>query len=137
MGERKEVAMSKRISKILVIEDSRSLLMLYRTALQQAGYRVLGFTKSLEALQAMEMESVDLVLTDLMIPDMNGMDLIPHLSLHTHLPIVVVTGYGEYRETLPKEEPAIKAFFEKPVEMRKLIRAIEDILGKEITSTRK
>ena len=110
--------------------------MFYRKAFHEAGYKVLGFTKSLEALQAMEMEPVDLVLTDLMIPDMNGMDLIPHLSLHTDLPIVVVTGYGEYRETLPKEEPAIRAFFEKPVEMKLLIRTIKDILGKELASTR-
>ncbi len=129
--------MSKRKNTILVIEDSRSLLMFYRKALHEAGYKVLGFTKSLEALQAMEMESVDLVLTDLMIPDMNGMDLIPHLSLHTDLPIIVVTGYGEYRETLPKEEPAIRAFFEKPVEMKKLVQTITDILRKETVSARK
>ncbi len=123
--------MKKTKGTILVVEDSRSLLILYKKSFHAAGFKVLGFDKSIDALLALRSQMVDLVLTDLMLPDMNGTDLIPHLSLHTDLPVMVVSAYGQYKETLMREEPSIKAFFEKPVAMKKLVKTIEQILVKK------
>jgi|GEM_PF-2342855 DNA-binding NtrC family response regulator len=120
--------MPKSKKTILVVEDSRALLMLYEKEFTAAGYKVLAFANLVDALIGFESHPVDLVLTDLILPDIKGTDLIPHLHLHSDIPVVVVTASGELKDSLPKEEPTIKAFFEKPVPMKTLIKAINKIL---------
>lgn len=114
---------------ILVIEDSRALVMLYKKELGSEGYDVLGCDNWPDALLAMESRHIDLVLTDIQLPGLNAAAFIPKIrSLFFDIPVVIVSGFESYRTSLTKMAPTVRAFFAKPVEMKTLKQTISGIL---------
>lgn len=118
---------------LLVIEDSRALVMLYQKELGAEGYEVLGCDNWPEALLAMESRHIDLVLTDIHLPGLDASAFIPKIrSLFFDIPVVVISGFESYRTSLTKMAPTVRAFFTKPVEMAVLKRTIAEILDERL-----
>lgn len=118
---------------LLVIEDSRALVMLYQKELGSEGYEVLGCDNWPEALLAMESRHIDLVLTDIHVPGLDASAFIPKIrSLFFDIPVVVVSGFESYRASLTKMAPTVRAFFTKPVEMAVLKKTIAEILDERL-----
>ncbi len=83
--------------KILAVDDSASMRQMVSFTLERAGYDVKQACDGVEALKVAKSEVVDLVLTDVNMPNMNGIDLIKELrSLpnYTHTPILTLTTEG-------------------------------------------
>lgn len=119
---------------LLVIEDSRALVMLYQKELGSEGYEVLGCDNWPEALLSMESRHIDLVLTDIHLPGLDASAFIPKIrSLFFDIPVVVISGFESYRTSLTKMAPTVRAFFTKPVEMAVLKRTIAEILDNRLT----
>ena len=66
--------------KILVVDDIATNVLLLKTILGKAGYRIVTATGGREALEKVESESPDLILLDIMMPDMNGYEVIERLK---------------------------------------------------------
>jgi CheY-like chemotaxis protein len=86
---------------VLVVEDQDQVRAIAVRALMEAGYRVLQARDGLEALEVLKTESVDLVLTDVVMPNMDGFQLATHLSAISKVPILLMTGYGERHTVSP------------------------------------
>src|SRR5208337_59952 len=82
-------------AKILIVDDERDLVDAYVRLLERSGHRCIGAFDANEAIQIIDAESPDLVLTDLSLPDSSGIEIVRHVrakSLAT--PIIVMSGHN-------------------------------------------
>ena len=80
---------------VLLVEDNESLRGLLRCALDEAGYRVLAAENGQKALEIAESSPIDVVVTDILMPEVNGLELIVELKArHTSCRIIAMTGGG-------------------------------------------
>lgn len=116
---------------VLLVEDHTEVRHALRDVLESMGYRVFAAATVAEALELIETQDLDLLLTDLQLPDGVGIDLIgPARRLHARLPAVLISGYA--RGSLPGvlgELPNDVAFVEKPVNTRTLAEALRRALS--------
>lgn len=97
------------IKKILFIEDETQLADLYATVLKKAGYEVAVAKDGVEGFKLAQSGAYDLVLLDLMLPNMSGFDILnglqnPKKSPRFHSRILILTNFGEDDETRHKLE---------------------------------
>ena len=82
------------MEKILIVDDERSILELLKTVFQKQGYRVETSLSARKALDMIEEDSFDLILTDIKIPGMSGMDLLKKVKeMNSDIPVIMITAY--------------------------------------------
>ena len=95
MPARKLPRIKKRIKTILLVEDVLTTAMLEKNILESAGYSVVPARDGKEALDKTSQERFDLVITDILMPGMNGFELTERLKKdksYKDVPVVIVTG---------------------------------------------
>ncbi len=123
--------------KILLVEDSKFLRIANGRALAKAGYEVIQAGDGEEALRATRENLPDLILLDMMLPKLSGLDVLRALkadALVQHIPVIVVSGLGKSNEDKLLNEGAA-AFFEKSDKSLEnnssaLIQAVENVLSR-------
>ncbi len=115
---------------ILIVEDESATAWALEQGLSDEGYSIATVASAEQALVAERARRADLVITDLRLPRMNGLDLVRRLKGRKHAaPVIVVTAYGS-RETLAElEEAGIHACFPKPFRMEQLRKSVQSALG--------
>lgn len=84
---------------ILVVESNRNQLLLYEQELSSDGYNVIKAENGYKAIEKLKGYSPDLVVMDLILPDMNGIELIDKiLSEYREIPIIINTAYSSYMD---------------------------------------
>ncbi|HHN64671.1 MAG TPA: response regulator [Nitrospirae bacterium] len=84
--------------KILVVDDDPAIRMLYKEELEDEGYEVVVASSGKEALELFEKESPDLVTLDILMPDMDGIQVLRKMKeMRPRLPIIMSTAY-DYRD---------------------------------------
>ncbi|HLE27665.1 MAG TPA: HD domain-containing phosphohydrolase [Anaerolineales bacterium] len=111
-----------KFGQVLVVDDETELMSALVEALTLQGYEADGFVSGKAALEALERQSYDLVLTDLMMPEMDGIALLKAgLKIDPHLVGVVMTGHG----TVPTAVEAMKVgafdYILKPFKMTEVL----------------
>lgn len=89
------MAPAARKTIVLVVEDDPALRTFYRTALKTAGYTVIGVEDGIDALRWVESETPSLVILDMVLPRLGGLDVQRELKSHAEtrtIPIMVVSG---------------------------------------------
>jgi len=95
LNRRDEIILSM---KILIVDDDKNILLLYKDDLEDAGYEVIVADSGKEALRLFEKENPDLVSLDISIPDIDGIELLRIMKeKRPHLPIIMNTSY-DYRD---------------------------------------
>jgi PAS domain S-box-containing protein len=95
MEQQSKSKMSKLLGKILIVDDEVELKNILVEALAAQGYEAVGFTSGEEALAALRAEAFDVLLTDLMMPGMDGIALVGEaLKVDPHVVAIVMTGQG-------------------------------------------
>lgn len=114
--------------RVLVVDDEAFILEMTREALRDAGYRVLTASDGEEALQMVEDAEVDVVVTDLRMPNMDGFDLIRRLrAWDPNLSIVAASGVADGR-TDEALNAGAQSFLAKPFSAETLQAALHDAL---------
>jgi len=117
------------VKSILFVEDETANRQLYEEEFNEEPYRIFWAVDGIEALKILSEETIDLVVTDIRMPNMNGISLIAQMLLERkNIPVVVVTGYNHYRDWMTVNEFNVKAFFVKPVTMQLLKFTVADLL---------
>jgi DNA-binding response OmpR family regulator len=111
--------------KILVIDDDPSIRILYKEELEEEGYTVLTAESGKEAMHVFEREQPHLVTLDILMPGINGVELLNTLKeKYPDLPVVMNTAYPD-RDTFAVWEPdAYIAKSSDMVELKKIIREL-------------
>jgi len=118
---------------ILIIDDDKAVLGLFTQALENNGYSVVQAADGREGLRLFEVAPTDLVITDIMMPEMDGLELIPKLRKKSpDLPIIAIS--GGMRNATISFLPQAKIFgacrvFVKPVSLSVLLQAVKELLG--------
>lgn len=114
---------------IVLVEDTPSLLEMYETALKDNGYDVAGFEKGRPALDYLETRNPDLLLVDLKLPDMDGLELIRMLHQRSFkAPVIVMTGHGSINTAVDAMRHGARDFLLKPFNVERLCTAVENEL---------
>ncbi len=117
---------------ILLAEDEPDLQLIVRMALEDANFTVVVANNGLEALKAIERENFDLLLIDVMMPHIDGLELCQRLQLHPvwqRLPIVLLTARPKTLLSSQELPPSVRACIEKPFNVFDLIDVITSILA--------
>ncbi len=123
--------------KILVVDDSKSMLNMLQDALQCDGHTVLQAENGLEALKIIEQEDIRLVITDLSMPVMDGLDLLRRIRAYhssCYIYVIMLTANREKSVLVEGMDAGADDFMVKPfdsVELRLRVRAGERILSLE------
>jgi CheY-like chemotaxis protein len=114
---------------ILVVDDDREVLQVLCHLLEADGYRVTGVPGGREALEVIGKEKVDLILTDLMMPEVNGWQLLRAVKTRfKDLPVVVITGYmAEQGESILTNQH-VDGYLIKPVDHQRLQTLLSALL---------
>lgn len=125
--------------RILVVEDNKSLLMLMKARLEQAGYKALKAQNGQEALEILEEQQVDLIISDIMMPLMDGFELIESLrEANINLPILMVTAKEGFEDKEKGFRLGTDDYMVKPINMNEMILRVAALLRRaKITNEHK
>jgi len=112
-------------SKILVVEDDAVQMRQMVRMLEDEGYRLSRASCGTEAIRILEERSIDLVLTDRRMPNLNGDSLVDYIRRnHSTIPVAVITAYPEGVEELNPD-----GVLEKPFKGGQLLELVQGLLG--------
>lgn len=118
-------------SKLLVVEDERDLQRVISYNFKQAGFDVITAANGETALRAVKEEPFDLILLDLMLPDMAGTEVCKRLKQNpqtANIPVIMVTAKGEEIDRIVGFELGVDDYVVKPFSVRELILRARAIL---------
>jgi two-component system, NtrC family, response regulator AtoC len=122
--------MSTPILTILAVDDEPNMRRLLEISLRQAGYRALSAGNGREALEIIRQQQIDLVVSDLHMPGMNGLQLLEVLrNEHEHLPLIMVTAQGEIKTAVAAMKLGASDYILRPFELETLEIAIAKALN--------
>jgi len=121
------------MAKILVVDDSRVMLEMVKSSLLTEGHEVITAEDGVEALNTARNEDFDLVLSDINMPNMNGIGLVSRLrkiDRYDNTPIIMLTTENsEFKKDNAKTMGA-NAWLQKPIDPVRLIKAVNTMLAK-------
>lgn len=114
---------------ILAVDDEPNMLRLLEISLKQAGYKPLLARDGKEALQLVKQQTVDLIVSDLHMPIMNGLDLLKNIRLDNEsLPFIMVTAQGEIKTAVEAMKLGASDYILRPFDLETLEIAIAKAL---------
>ncbi len=117
---------------ILVVEDAENLLRFVRVNLGVEGYTVLGATSGRRGLEIALEARPNLIILDLMLPQMGGWELLARLRSHpdlTAIPVLILTATANPEEEARARRMGATDYLVKPVSASELIRRVKRIVG--------
>ena len=118
--------------RILVIEDDEEMRALLRDVIEEEGYKTDSVNNGSEAFRKLVKESFDLIITDIRMPGLTGLDILPGMKkLQPEAPVIVITAFGSEEVQRKAFEKGANAYLEKPIHLQKLRRLIHDMVSEQ------
>ena len=114
--------------KILVIDDDEKLNSLLKRFLSEFDFTVYSATDAREGLKKIRTVSPDLIILDLMLPEMSGFDVCKRIRQTCSLPIIMLTARGDLMDKVVGLELGADDYLPKPFEPRELVARIQAVL---------
>ena len=119
------------MKKVMIVDDSVSMRQMVGFTLRQAGYSVVEAPDGLEALAYARRYSVDLVLTDVHMPNMDGITLVRELrriESYKHIPMLMLTTEAGQEKKVEGKQAGATGWLVKPFNPEKLLTTIAKVL---------
>ena len=113
---------------VLLVEDEENLASLVQAYLEQEGYRVVAAATGAEALRVVDEEPVRLVVLDLNLPDMDGLEVCRRIRLRSSVPVVMLTARDEEADRLAGLDSGADDYMGKPFSPRELVARMKAVL---------
>jgi DNA-binding NtrC family response regulator len=120
----------------LLVEDTQSLQLLYRSVLVRAGHEVASATTASDALRLFAQSEINIVLLDLVLPDRDGLSLMKDmLDLRPDTAVIVMTAHGSVGRAVEAMRAGAHEFLVKPFDEARLLSAVANVPGGPVAST--
>ena len=118
------------MTSILIVEDDITYGMMLKTWLGKKGFQVTSASNIARAQKHIESETVDLILSDLRLPDKDGIDLLKWLGEHgLQIPLIIMTGYADIQSAVQTMKLGACDYIAKPVNPDELLKKIGEALN--------
>ena len=125
-----------RPASLLLVEDTHSLQVLYRSVLVRAGHEVASATTASDALRLFAQSEINIVLLDLVLPDRDGLSLMKDmLDLRPDTAVIVMTAHGSVGRAVEAMRAGAHEFLVKPFDEARLLSAVANVPGSPVAST--
>lgn len=117
---------------VLIIEDEEDAAELFAEMMRVSGFRVIKTSRSAPAISMMTVDRPDIVLLDIMMPEVSGLDILRRMRREpylTDIPVIVVTAKGMPADIRNGMEAGANIYLTKPVGFQELKEAVERTLG--------
>ncbi len=116
-------------AKVLLVEDDPSLLKLYSTRLSSEGYELNSVDCAKKAIALIPSFRPDIVITDLRMDEMDGLDLFSYIQeSFSTIPVIIITAHGTIKEAVTATNQGVFAFLTKPLVIKELLEQIQKAL---------
>jgi two-component system, cell cycle response regulator CpdR len=116
--------------KILLAEDDNDMRRFLVKALEQAGYAVMSYDNGLSAYHRLREEPFELLLTDIVMPEMDGIELARRASeLDPDIKIMFITGFAAVALNPDSQAPKDAKVLSKPFHLRDLVNEVQKVLA--------
>jgi two-component system nitrogen regulation response regulator NtrX len=114
---------------ILIIDDERNIRRTLDMILSGEGYQVFALASGKDALELLQKEHIHMALLDIVMPEINGLDLLPKLlEVRPDLAVVVISGHGTIQNAVHATKLGAYDFLEKPLSREKVLLAVSHAL---------
>ncbi|MCX7987134.1 MAG: response regulator [Bacteroidales bacterium] len=117
--------------KIMLIDDSSTNNLLYTSILSDEGYAVVVCEQAKNALKTIQKEKPDLIILDLMMPGMDGFDLLLNMKKEgdlANIPVIMLTANASEESEKRAKSLGVKAFISKPAGIKEITEAVKEVL---------
>ena len=123
-------ARARSVQRIILAEDDDDMRRFLVKALEKAGYDVVSFGNGLEAYERLKEEPFTLLLTDIVMPEMDGIELARRASeLDPDIKIMFITGFAAVALNSDSAAPKNAKVLSKPVHLRDLVNEVQKMLA--------
>jgi len=116
--------------RILVVDDERHIVRLVQVNLERAGYEILTAYDGIEALDKVKTESPDMVVLDVMMPRMDGFEVLKNLQAdprYQNIPVIMLTAKAQDADIFKGWASGVSSYLTKPFNPRELLVFVERI----------
>ncbi len=115
-------------ARILIVDDEQDALDLMREVFEKKGYSPITALNGLEALNIVKQQEPDVILTDIRMPEMDGMELLRVLTKdYPHIPVIMVTAHGTIETAVDAMKMGAKDYILKPIRINEILSKVERI----------
>ena len=126
----------RKPARLLLVDDDPGLLKLLGMRLISEGYSVVTAESGPEALHVLGREKVDLVISDLRMDEMDGLQLFSEIQKgHPGMPVIILTAHGSIPDAVAATQQGVFSFLTKPVDKDALYKAIDEALEQRSPAT--
>ncbi|MBS1961035.1 MAG: sigma-54-dependent Fis family transcriptional regulator [Bdellovibrionales bacterium] len=112
--------------RVLVVDDEKNMGLVIQAMLDRAGFEVICFSEASDAIEAIEGEELDAIVTDLYMPGFGGMEILEHARRHqSQVPVVMITAFGTVESAVNALKHGAFDFITKPFDQSELLEVID------------
>ena len=116
---------------VLVVDDEENILTLFEDELTDAGYRVTTASTGQQALDSIDEEVPDLVILDIRMPDMHGLEVLSKMRENNKdLPVILCTAVQGLKDDYTVWDARVSAYLTKPIDLDDLVYKVQEVLEK-------
>lgn len=127
--------MNEKTKRVVCVEDEPEMIDLFKLILSRRGFEVVGANGGRAGLEAVRQQKPDIVLLDLMMPDMDGWEVYQHLKADPatkDIPVIVVTAKAQsIDKVLGLHIAKVDDYISKPFSPQELLDSIENVLARQ------
>ncbi len=123
------------MKQLLLIDDDERLAEPLKTFFSQYDFELLSQTHPIQALEFLKQHSVDLIILDVMLPEIDGFETCRRIRQFSEIPIIMLTARGDVMDRVVGLELGADDYLPKPFEPRELVARIQNILKRSASRT--